>query len=187
LFFVRRESTWMTRRISVVAADDRVELALLGERGQVAAELLERLVRALRILRRDPLAAAHLLQRREQLLARERRRARAAGARSRRTRPRASSPRRGAVEHLAERVRDLRCRFSAPCIEGLPRRRSSAAGAQGVRRGARALDDRARQLLLEQREQQVLGVNLRVAGAARKLLRAATASWLLMVSFWKSM
>ena len=36
----------------LVAADDRVELALLGELGQVAAELLERLVGALRILAR---------------------------------------------------------------------------------------------------------------------------------------
>ena len=36
----------------LVAADDRVELAVLGELGQVAAELLERLVAALGILRR---------------------------------------------------------------------------------------------------------------------------------------
>src|SRR5207249_11278914 len=39
-----------------VAADDRVELALLGKLGQVAAELLERLVGALRVLRGDALA-----------------------------------------------------------------------------------------------------------------------------------
>ena len=44
----------------LVAADHRVELALLGQRGQVAAELLERLVGALGILRGDALAAAHL-------------------------------------------------------------------------------------------------------------------------------
>ena len=37
----------------LVAADDRVELALLGELRQVAAELLERLVRALGVLGRD--------------------------------------------------------------------------------------------------------------------------------------
>ena len=43
----------------LVAADHRVELALLGARGQVAAELLERLVGLLGILRRDALAAAH--------------------------------------------------------------------------------------------------------------------------------
>ena len=45
----------------LVAADDRVELAGLGELRQVAAELLERLVRALGILRRDALRAAHIL------------------------------------------------------------------------------------------------------------------------------
>ena len=48
LFFVRRERTWITRRISSSRPIDRVELALLGELGQIAAELLERLVRALR-------------------------------------------------------------------------------------------------------------------------------------------
>src|SRR5262249_10642677 len=42
----------------LVAADDRVELAVLGRRREVAAELLERLVGLLRILRRDALAAA---------------------------------------------------------------------------------------------------------------------------------
>ena len=55
----------------LVAPDDRVELALLGELGQVAAELLERLVGALGILRGDALAAADLLQAREQLVARD--------------------------------------------------------------------------------------------------------------------
>ena len=54
----------------LVAADDRVELAGLGLLGQVAAELLERLVAALGILRGDALAAAHLLDPREDLLAR---------------------------------------------------------------------------------------------------------------------
>ena len=55
----------------LVAPDDRVELALLGELGQVAAELLERLVGALRVLGGDALAAADLLQAREQLVARD--------------------------------------------------------------------------------------------------------------------
>ncbi len=53
----------------LVAADDRVELPLLGELGQVAAELLERLIGALGILARDSLAAADLLELREQLVA----------------------------------------------------------------------------------------------------------------------
>src|SRR5207249_4218414 len=56
----------------LVAADDRVELALLGERGQVAAELLERLVARLRILGGDALAAADLLDPGEDLFARDR-------------------------------------------------------------------------------------------------------------------
>ncbi len=50
----------------LVAADDRVELALLGGLGQVAAELRERLVAALGILARDALPAADLLDLREQ-------------------------------------------------------------------------------------------------------------------------
>ena len=54
----------------LVAADHRVELPGLGRLGQVAAELLERLVAALGILRGDALAAAHLLDPREDLVAR---------------------------------------------------------------------------------------------------------------------
>ena len=49
----------------LVAADDRVELPRLRERGQVAAVLLERLVRALGILRCHLLPAPHLLERGE--------------------------------------------------------------------------------------------------------------------------
>src|SRR5205823_5006374 len=45
----------------LVAAYDRVELPVLGELGQVAAELLQRLVGALGILRGDALAAADRL------------------------------------------------------------------------------------------------------------------------------
>ncbi len=58
----------------LVAADDRVELALLGERGEVAPVLVERLVGALRVRARDPLAAAHRRRRLQQLLAGEPRR-----------------------------------------------------------------------------------------------------------------
>ena len=56
----------------LVAADHRVELPGLGRLGQVAAELRERLVAALGILRGDALAAAHLLDPREDLVARHR-------------------------------------------------------------------------------------------------------------------
>ena len=55
----------------LVASDDRVELALLRGLGQVAAELRERLVRALRILRGDALTAAHRLDLRLELVARD--------------------------------------------------------------------------------------------------------------------
>ncbi len=55
----------------LVAADDRVELPLLGKLGQVAAELLECLVGALRVLRGDPLAAADVLDLRLELVARD--------------------------------------------------------------------------------------------------------------------
>ena len=47
LFFVRRLSTWIDAPDLLVAADDRVELAGAGLGGEVAAVLLERLVRAL--------------------------------------------------------------------------------------------------------------------------------------------
>ena len=43
----------------VVAADDRIELALARELGEVAAVALERLIRALGVLARDALRAAH--------------------------------------------------------------------------------------------------------------------------------
>ena len=53
----------------LVAADHRVDLARARERGDVARVLLERLVLALGLGVGHALAAAHLLQRREQLLA----------------------------------------------------------------------------------------------------------------------
>ncbi len=54
-----------------VAADDRIELALAGELGQVAAVAFERLVRAFGVLARDALRAADARQRREDLVARQ--------------------------------------------------------------------------------------------------------------------
>ena len=90
----------------LVAPDDRVELAGLGVRGQVAAVRLERLVGRLGVLRGDALAAADGLRAhrgrppgrrrpRPGCAARRRRprSRRAAGARSRRTRPAAAWPR----------------------------------------------------------------------------------------------
>ena len=55
----------------VVAADDRVELVVAGVLRQVAAVFLQRLERPFRVLRRDALAAAHRLDRLQQLLARQ--------------------------------------------------------------------------------------------------------------------
>ena len=55
----------------LVAPDHRVELALLRGLRQVAAELLERLVGLLGVLRGDAAPAAHLLDLREQLVARD--------------------------------------------------------------------------------------------------------------------
>ena len=52
----------------VVSADDRVELALGGGLGQVAAEALERHVLVLGVLVGDPVAAAHLGEGLQQLL-----------------------------------------------------------------------------------------------------------------------
>ncbi len=52
----------------LVAADDRVDLALAGELGEVAAVLLERLELPLGILVGDALAAAHAGERREELV-----------------------------------------------------------------------------------------------------------------------
>ncbi len=55
----------------LVAADDRIELALARELGEVAAVPGERLVGRFRILRRDALVAAHLRQRRVQRVLRD--------------------------------------------------------------------------------------------------------------------
>ena len=69
LFFVRRESTWMTAADLLVAPDDRVELPAAGRLGEVAAVLLERLVLVLGGLAGDAVAAPDLAQRGEQVLA----------------------------------------------------------------------------------------------------------------------
>ena len=66
----------------LVAADDRVELALLGERGEIPTVLLEGLVGALGSLARHPLAAPDGGRRLEQLFAREAGRAERLGHRA---------------------------------------------------------------------------------------------------------
>ena len=135
----------------LVAADDRVELALLGELGQVAAELLERLVRALRILGRDALAAAHLLQLREQLVARhDVEREQQVLGRDELVLELAHLLL-GAVEHAGERRRGARLLRRA-----LQRGQAREIGLRlGSHLGRLFAEQRLRQLLVEEREQQV--------------------------------
>ena len=55
----------------LVAADHRVELAVGGEFSEVAAVLLQSFVGCFRILRRDPLIASYVFERRGQFFARD--------------------------------------------------------------------------------------------------------------------
>ena len=100
LFLVRRLRTWMTRRISSSRPMTGSSLPCSASRGEVAAELLERLVLVLGGLVGDAVGAADLGDRlgagapcwrprraARRPRARGGRRARAAGARWRRTRP----------------------------------------------------------------------------------------------------
>ena len=148
----------------LVAADDRVELAGLGERSQVAAELLERLVRALGILGRDALRAADLLDPRQQLVTGD-------------DIEREQQVLDGdvlVVELLrfvacaVERLRELgrHARLLRGAFDGRLLRKSRFR-LRAQRLGRR--DERPRQLLVEQREQQMLGVDLGVAAAPRVL------------------
>ncbi len=146
----------------LVASDHRVELAVLRGFRQVAPELLQRLVRALGVLRRDALVPAHLLDPRERLVARDdaEREEQVLGRGEVVLELRALAV--GLVEDASERCRDARLLLAAlhrgPRGELLLRLRAQA----------RPVGE---QRLVEQREQQVLGVELRVAPAARVLLR----------------
>ena len=68
LFFVRRREDLDDPADLVVAADDRVDLALAGPGGEVLAVLLERLELVLGVLRRDAVRAADLLEDLQHLL-----------------------------------------------------------------------------------------------------------------------
>ena len=162
----------------LVAADHRVELPRLGGLGEVAAELRERLVGALGILRRDALTAADLLDPREDLVARHRleREEEVLGRDVVVLEPRALLV--GLVEHARERRRRVRLLRAA-----LHRRQ----GRDLAARPRPQLLPVGEELLVEQREQQVVGRHLGVAAPARESCAAATASWLLIVSLWKSM
>ena len=150
----------------LVAADHRVELAVLGCGSQVAAELLERLVGLLRILRRHALPAAHRLDLRLELVAGNdvEREQQVLGRDVVVLHP-FRLVRRG-VEHTRERGGDVRLLLH-PLNGRLGAQRSLGLRAQLGGVGHELL----RQLLVEQRQQQMLGVELGVAKAARKLLR----------------
>ena len=70
LFFVRRESTCITRRISLSRPMTGSILPAPRQFGQVAPVFLQRLIFSFRILIRHALRTAHLLQRLHQLVAR---------------------------------------------------------------------------------------------------------------------
>ena len=155
----------------LVAADHGVELPGLGERREVAAVLLERLVRALGILRRHALAAAHLLERGEERLARDGvEREQQVLDRDELVAERLRLVER-LVEHAAERRRCLRLRAAAR-DGGLLREPRLGLAAERIRRRAGTLDERPRQLLVEERDGQVVGGDLGVPGPARELLGA---------------
>ena len=156
----------------LVAADHGVELSRLGGGGEVAAELRQRLVGALGILRRHPLAAAHVLERAEQLLTRDelerehemldRDEVVVELARLRRRRRRAPS---GTSRPPAAAA-------LPPETEGSARRRASASARIELGSAPARGQQRSRQLLLEERHRQVVARQLRVAGAPRQLLGA---------------
>ena len=146
----------------LVAPDHRVELPLLGRLGQVAPELLERLVRPLRVLRRDVAAAAYLLDPREDLLARRRRERQEEMLGRDVVVLELPALVVGRVEHACER--GGRVRLLAAALDG--RKRVELA----LRLGPQALPV-GEELLAEQRDEQVLGRHLGVAAAARQLLR----------------
>ncbi len=155
----------------LVAPDHGVELPGLGSCGEVAPVLLERLVAALGVLGCDPLPSAHVLQRAEQ---------RIAGHELEREQQVLDGhelvlePTRlleGLVEHRTECGARLRLRVAA----GDGRERAQAGlglGADRVGGGSRPLCEGARQLLLEQGDDEVVPGQLGVAGAPRQLLGA---------------
>ena len=171
LFLVRRLSTWITRRDLVVAADHRVELAALGQLGQVAAELAQGLVGALGVGRGDALAAAHLDERLQ-----DRRPVEAGGVGQREQEVLDGDvvvlERLGLAERPLERLaqRAARGGLLLGALDPGQRRQPLLGGrAHAARVRARLLEDARRDaaLLVEQREQQVVGGELGVAPGDR--------------------
>jgi hypothetical protein len=61
LFLVRRERIWITRRISCIASDDRVQFAFARQLGQVAGVFFQGAIARLGLRVGDALTAAQLL------------------------------------------------------------------------------------------------------------------------------
>jgi hypothetical protein len=152
----------------VIAADDRVELPLLCQLGQVASELFERLVCALGILRRDALPAAHVLESSEELVAGNDVESEQEVLGGDELVLQLAHLVLGGVEGPPERRRNLRLQVLGALHRRLPPELLVGTGAN--LRGALA-QQRLRQLLVEQCEHEVLRVDLRVAAAPRQLLR----------------
>ena len=150
----------------LVAADDRIEPPRLGRLGQVAPELRERLVAALGVGGRDAPAGRDLGDPGEELVSRD------DVEREQKVLRRdilVLHPLRlveRAVEDLRERSGESRLLLRA-FDAGLLGERRLSLGSQRFGVG----HELARQLLVEQRQQQVLGIELRVAVPARELLR----------------
>ena len=157
----------------VVAADHRVELALLGRLREVEAEALQRLVAVLGVLVGHAVRPAHALRPPPRAgRARRPRRsagrptARAAGARWTRTRRPCRAPRRrrGAAGPRG-RSRSAGSAWASPVTVGSASSACVGAPAHRLGVGVRAAQDGHHDaaVLLEQGEQQVVGGHLRVA------------------------
>ena len=189
LFFVRRDSTWMMRRIS--SSRPMTGSILPGARGlgEIAAVLLERLVLLLGVVARDAVRAAHLAQRVEhRVVVMPNARSRSptppgtsviASSRCSVDRYSSSSCARslvGGLEH-AERRSAPSCasRTVAPLTCGSFAERFVDPAAHRADVDADALEHAGHDAfgLIEQRAQQVLGRDLGVAGVAAERLRGA--------------
>ena len=171
LFFVRRESTWIVRRISSSRPITGSSFPASAAAVEIAAVLRERLVGAFGILRGDALAAANLLQRSEQRLARDEVERQHEVLDRDELVVELARLVEGVVEHLPEGSARLRLRVRAG--DGRQRSQARLGFCQDrARVGARALEQRPRQLLLEQRHGEVVPGQLRIARTARQLLRA---------------
>ena len=186
LFLVRRCRTWIARRISSSRPITGSSLPCARALGQVERVLLQRLALAFGFLRVDVCAAAHGLDRRFERLAGQAVLARAAGRRRTCRRPAPSrnislamnwSPRLlrflvGQVEQVDRVAADL---ISPPVPSTFGRRSMRALQRRLQRRhvDAGALQQRARAavVLVQQRREQVLRLDVLVVVAERQALR----------------